>query len=181
MCTRDVEYFEACVILRLFTGPGVLFLTLSCVFANGWGLKGNPLAEPTNLCLAHPYLLSLLCSFPASCSTKLYLRNSRYLLASWPLTLSVPPAEQLVPYGILLPCNLKIHQSAPMSRACLVCFPSLWFLLTLCFLLSSVLSPSCTFPFSQLCVTEVQLLSLSYRQQRTSYIDLHQAAPFLLT
>lgn len=113
-----------------------------------------------------------------SCSTKLYPRNSRYLLASWPLTLSVPPAEQPVPYGILLPCNLEIHHSAPMNRACLVCFPSLWFLLTLCFLLSSVLSPSCTFPFSQLCMVEVQLLSLSYRQQRTSYIDLHQAAPF---
>lgn len=64
VCARDVEYFKACVILRLFTGPGVLFQTLSCVFANGWRLKGNPLAEPTNLCLAHPSLLSLLCSFP---------------------------------------------------------------------------------------------------------------------
>lgn len=54
------------------------------------------------------------------------------------------------------------------------CLFSFSVVLTLCFLLPSVFKPSCTFPFSQLFMAEVQLLTLNYRQQRTSYIDLHQ-------
>lgn len=168
--------FQGLCHFKIVYWPWGSFSDSELCFCIWWRLKGNPLAEPTNPCLARPFC----CHYSVPFQLPALLNSAPGIVdICWPRGPSLClHHQQSSPFHVGYSCPITWKFT---SRARLVCFPSLWFLLTLCFLLPCVLSPSCTFPFSQLFMAEVQLRSLNYRQQRTPYIDSHQTALFLLT